>query len=212
MYDPKTGAFYFGDTESGRIGLLQRESAYYIKFNSAKAMYAFKKLKSEFCGTTEEKCFYYHVYLDLLFEATGLVSSRFIRKNNVNANVKQMIEYNRQQYEFDESNYPLLNNRFFRNFIEHIDEKDEKLVEKEGFFGTFNLIFPGMDEETRKELLRKDKPQNNLLNIEDMTYTILRVQNNALMPNRICLNQLENELRQINIIAESIWSHLSSPL
>ena len=79
MYDPKTRTFFYGDDEAGKIGMLQKENAYYLKFNSEKALYAIDQLKQEYKGVSlADKCFHYHVYVDLLFEAVGLIYNRFV--------------------------------------------------------------------------------------------------------------------------------------
>lgn len=211
MYDPKTGTFFYGDDEAGKIGMLQKESAYYLKFNSEKALYAIDQLKQEYKGVSlADKCFHYHVYVDLLFEAVGLIYNRFVcTRRNAPANVLKLQQMNRQQYEFDESRFPLLHDKSFRNFIEHINERDERLVDSNNYFGTFNMIFSGMDMNTRKDLLKTDKPQNNLLNLEDMSYTILESNGGAVTQKTISILQLETEIKDINEISNKLWSFLT---
>ncbi len=211
MYDPKTGTFYYGDTEFGKIGLLQFESAYYLNFNAQKALYAIEQLKKQYEGTSlSDKCFHYHIYIDLLFQAVGLIYNRFVRTNDAPADVLKLQQLNCQQYEFNEINYPLLHNKAFRNFIEHIDERDERLAERNSFFGTFNMIFDGMDTSIRQGLLRNDKPQNNLLNLEEMSYTILESKNDNLIQNTISIIELENELNRILATSARIWDYLTN--
>ena len=103
----------------------------------------------------------------------------------------------------------MLHDKSFRNFIEHIDERDERLVDSNNYFGTFNMIFSGMDMNTRKDLLKTDKPQNNLLNLEDMSYTIFESNGGAVSQKTISILQLETELRDINEISNKLWSFLT---
>ena len=212
MYDPKTGAFFYGNDECGKIGLLQKESAYYLKFNTQKALYAIDQLKQKYESTSlPEKCFHYHVYVDLLFEAVGLIYNRFVcTKSSVPADVLKLQQMNCQQYEFDVNNYPLLHNKSFRNFIEHIDERDERLAESGNYFGTFNMIFEGMDTDTRQDLLKSNKPQNNLLNLEDMTYTILELKNGIPVQSSISIVELEKEIERILYVSAKLWDFLTN--
>ena len=108
-------------------------------------------------------------------------------------------------------NYPLLHDKSFRNFIEHIDEKGHMLIEKHKYWGTFNLIYPNMKEKVRNDLLDSHKPQNNLLNIENMTYTILDYdkKTDSIKTKIINILELEKELQQIQKISSRIWSFLT---
>ena len=68
MYDPQTGVYITSEESFPNQGLYQKDSAYYLKFNSSKGLYAIKQLKAQYEGIESNRCFYYHVYLDLLFE------------------------------------------------------------------------------------------------------------------------------------------------
>ena len=67
------------------------------------------------------------------------------------------------KYEFYKENYPLLNDKSFGNFIKHIDERDEILIENKNQHGTFYLVYEGMDNKIKNDLLSKEKHRNNLL-------------------------------------------------
>ena len=210
MYDYNSGAYMFSEKKFENEIQYQREHCYYIRYNTKKALYALDKLCNDYNGDIQEKCFYYHVYLDLLFEAVGLIINRFkLKKEMENKNIGIQIKNNCQEYDFTEERYPLLNDKKFRNFIEHIDEKDAMLIENEKYFGTFNLIYHNMDVKLKKELLDTEKQQNNLLNLEEMTYTILNSYNNEIKKKTINLIELKKELIEINKISESIWGYLT---
>lgn len=214
MYDPNTGMFFYGDDELGKIGLLQKESAYYLKFNSEKALYAIDQLKREYEGVSlADKCFHYHVYVDLLFEAIGLIYNRFVcTRRNIPEDVLKLQLMNRQQYKFDSNRFPLLHDKSFRNFIEHIDERDERLADSNNYFGTFNMIFSGMNMDTRRDLLKIDKPQNNLLNLEEMSYTILESNGDTVEQKTISILQLETEIKEINKTSNILWNYLTESI
>ena len=114
-------------------------------------------------------------------------------------------------FEFNKINYPLLNDVDFRNFIEHINEKDCKLIEKQNYYGMFNLIYPGMDIKTKNNLESKSKIQNNIYNFIDKTYSIAFINNEHLKQKKIDLIELKNEISKIYEISNKIWDYLSNP-
>ena len=213
MYNYEDGSYSFGVENFTNEGLYQFESAYYIKYNSKKALYALSKISNgDDIKNVEEKCFYYHLYLDLLFQAVGMIINRFKVGNKIGNRACQ-VQNNCQQYNFNETEYPLLSDKSFRNFIEHIDERDEFLIDNNIYYGTFNLIYPQMDSKIKEGLLDLNKEQNNLLNIENMTYTILdynRLKDKKTQINRktIDLKKLELEIKKMNKISSSIWEYL----
>lgn len=126
-------------------------------------------------------------------------------------NLKHQARINIKEYDYTDDNYPLLNDKDFRNFIEHIDEKDSVLIEDGNYYGTFNLIYPNMDENLKKELLNSKQKQNNLLNLETMDYRIVFIENESLQEKTINLIELKNELIGINRISEIIWNAIAIP-
>lgn len=127
MYDPKTGAYTRTIDKFEHESLYEQEVTYYMKYNSTKALYAIEKLSENYDGDIQEKCFHYHIYLDLLFESVGMIINRF-KPQKKSGNILKQSKNNCFEYDFNNRTYPLLNDKSFRNFIEHIDEKDEKLI------------------------------------------------------------------------------------
>lgn len=212
MYDPKTNSYSRTVEKFPGEHLHKRETTYYLKYNSQKGLYAIEKLSEDYDGTLQEKCFNYHIYLDLLFEAVGMIINRF-KPQKKNGNILIQSQNNCIEYEFNSKNYPLLNDKRFRNFIEHIDERDEVLIENKVYYGTFNLIYSKMDIKIKNELLNTKKQQNNLLNLEDMTYTILDVEKyngSNIVKKVININILKDELIKINNISKAIWNYLNT--
>lgn len=218
MYDYNDGSYTFYVDRWPKESVYKFETTYYIRYNSSKALFAISKLFGPFKGNLEERCFYYHVYLDLLFESVGQLINRFnpIKKHDSNIwnNIENQAKNTRKEYGYDIGAYKLLKDKDFRNFIEHIDEKDEVLVNENKFFGTFNLIYPHMNKKSKEELLDDKKPQNNLLNLIDKTYTIYFVnnRNNKKGIKTINLKELKQEIENINMISNRIWNYINNDM
>lgn len=217
MYDYETGAYIFRKDTWPNESIYKKETTYYIKYNSKKALYALSKLFGPFKGCLEERCFYYHVYLDILFEAVGQITNRTKEptkkdKNNY-TNMEKQAEVSRKEYGFDKEEYKVLQNNKIRNFIQHINEKDEVLINDNLYHGTFNLIYQHMSKKTKRELLNTEKPQNNLLNLCDKTYTIYYVDNKTGKKEMIIvdLKELYKDIESINIISNKIWNYITEP-
>lgn len=213
MYDLKTNSYTITEEEFPDEYLHKRETTYYLRYNSQKGLYAIRKLLEYYEGTPQEKCFNYHIYLDLLFESVGMIINRF-KPHKKRGNILIQSQKNCIEYDFNNNNYPLLSDKSFRNFIEHIDERNEALIENKVYYGTFNLIYSKMDKKTKNDLLSTERQQNNLLNLEDMTYTILDVEkhNNGyhIVKKVININMLKDELKKINSISKAIWDYLNT--
>ena len=168
-------------------------------------------MKSNYQGSVEETCFFYHVYLDLLFESVGLIINRFKPQRTAKTNLRNQASILEKEFDFSITNYPLLNDKEFRNFIEHMDEKMSALIDVGNYYGTFNLIYSGMDEEIRKNLLDDKKKQNNILNLESMEYRIIFYdQSNVYTEKNIKILELEKEIKTISELSKKIWSLINT--
>ena len=212
MYDPKTGAYYSTVEQFDHEGAYRFEHNYYIKYNCQKALFAIGQLENN-RGNNQNDCQTCHYYLDLLFEATGLIINRF-RTSGKDSNREKQIKNNIIEYEFSDKEYPLLSNKNFRNFLEHIDEKDEVLIDKGIFFGTFNVIFPKMDDSVKNDLLNPNKKQNNILDLEKMTYSILFSPKNSdtIIPLDISIIDLKREISELGERSQTIWNYITDTL
>ena len=140
MFDPKTGIYYYSIPEFENESSYHFEHTYYIQFNSKKALYLIDQLYLlDMCS--KDAIFHSHVFIDAIFQSAGLILNRF-RCDKATGNNKKQIDKNRKEYEFDEIEYPLLSDRDFRNFIEHIEEKDQKLIDNNVFFWYFQCHLP----------------------------------------------------------------------
>lgn len=127
--------------------------------------------------------------------------------------MEKQAEVSRKEYGFDKEEYKVLQNNKIRNFIQHINEKDEILINDNLYHGTFNLIYQHMNQKTRNELLNIKKPQNNFLNLCDKTYTIYYVDNKTGKKEIIIvdLKELYKDIESINIISNKIWNYITNP-
>lgn len=194
MYNTKLNIW----EENGKNNSLEHfETTYYLKYNIERALYSLEKiLKSEIdCDGFSNRCVYYHFYIDNLLNSVGHIRRRFFNNNVTLAK----IERNRKEYDYNSIDeygvmtckYPIINGNEIRNFVEHIDEKDEILMNMGLYNGCFNVIYEGMDEQLKKSLLSNERRQNNLLNLLTKEYSILTVNKN-----RFC-RRLYFELRRI---------------
>ena len=60
MYNYKTGGYVWSNEKFEGEKLYSKESVYYLRYNSQKALYAIEQLMKDYCGIPQEKCFYYH--------------------------------------------------------------------------------------------------------------------------------------------------------
>ena len=109
-------------------------------------------------------------------------------------------------------NYPIIGDNSIRNFIEHIDEKDEKLMDIGMYYGSFNVIYKGMNQQTKINLLNDKNKQNNLLNLLTKEYKILTVQDKNIKEYKLDLVGLKKELEKMKLINKKIWGYLTDEL
>ena len=145
MYNVEDGSYTYTMEKFNKEYIYQKECTYYLKYNSSKGLFAINNSYKNYEGDIQEKCLYYHVYLDLLFESVGLIINRFKPQKQAGRKLKIQAQNNCIEYNYNKLYYPLLNDKNFRNSIEHIDERDRDLIESNQYYGTINLIYEGMD-------------------------------------------------------------------
>lgn len=217
MYDPKLGTWI----ENAKDDFTEHfETTYYLKYNIEKALYSLGKIMEATINYSEfsNRCVYYHFYIDNVLNSIGHIRRRFVN-NNVNSD---RIERNKKEYDYNSidsngnliCNYPIIGNNEIRNFIEHIDEKDEKLMKMGLYNGSFNVIYKGMKQQIKQGLLNNEKKQNNLLNLLSKEYKILTVDNksNIVKEYKLDLIRLNDELERLKKINDAIWSFLTDNL
>ena len=216
MYDPKTGIWFSISKEDWREHF---EVTYYIKYNVNKALFSLDKIlakKVDYSGFAS-RSEYYHFYTDSLLSAITHINRRF---NNNKAN-DETIKRNRKEYDYidnntNKCNYQSLGSRTIRNFIEHIDENDEKLINLGIYNGTFNVIYNGMNLKVKKDLLSDKNKQNNLLNLIKKEYKIMRIKEGGetLLENikeyTINLLKVKEDILKMKNINDKIFCYLAN--
>lgn len=128
------------------------EVVYYLKFYIESALISIKKLRS--METDDNSLFgdkyqHYHYYTDHIMFSVGQISSRFIFAKKDSKGLRNRKKANRTNFEFNKEQYPILSDKNGRNTIVHIDEYNQKTINKLKGVGGFNLI----DSETDAELV-----------------------------------------------------------
>lgn len=196
------------------------ETTYYLKYNLEKALYSLNKILITKIDYTDfsNRCTYYHFYIDNLTNALGHISKRFNYNSRITID-NTRVDRNKYEYNYETNgicNFPNVNNKQIRNFIEHIDEKDEDLIKSGKYYGTFNVIYKGMNPEMKKDLLNNEKKQNNILNLINKTYNVYYIKeitSTGIIKTRessIKLLELKNELEILKKINDKIWYYLNT--
>lgn len=204
MYDARNGAWIEYKDEF----YYDFETTYYLKYNIEKAKMALNKLYKEESEATQysNRCVYYHIYIDLLMQAMGQIANRFLHLNKEKEEEQRIRNKNQKEYQFNNENYPLLSNKIFRNFVEHIDEKNLIFIRENGGVGGFNVIFEETTEEEEKGFLNI-KRQNNTLNLKKHCYFIYDNREQKMIS--LNLDELYLELNQLSEINQTIWEYIT---
>ncbi|MGI6121769.1 MAG: hypothetical protein ACOYH0_05695 [Saccharofermentanales bacterium] len=202
-YDVNSGIIFYQSLSKEEMCLLI-DSIYFIEYNSRKGLYALKQLYFDKTLSIEDSSFRCHVYIDLLMEALGQLYSRFFAPNNSAEMLIEQAKNNRKQFSIDETNV-IFRARPLRNYVTHIDERNYSLISDEKYYGTFNCLYPGMDESAKVDLLNSNNPQANLLDLIDMKYRIIDPEGQFV---DVDLNLIEEELTRISKLSSFLWKEL----
>ena len=155
-------------------------------------------------------------------DAIGQIRNRFSFNDIDHERIKRNIEeYNfgiiNSKKEYIKVNYKQINKKT-RNFVMHVDKKDECLIKDKIYYGTFNVIYKGMNLNTKKDLLNPLKKQNNLLNLINKTYTVYSHYDktnsgkNKYRDYEINLLELKKDLLKLKETNDKIYRHLNDKL
>ncbi len=172
MYCSKSGSWL----EIGGYNIYEWENAYYIGYNIEKAQFAIKNIFIQNIDFTKfsNPCTYYHIQIDILMEALGQITSRFIPNNRNLKKYEEIKNINRSSYDFTSEEYPILYNRRIRNYVTHINEKNiDSIIQHKGLSG-FNIIAPHINPEYDEKFLSQ-KCSHNTLNLLDSTYYVYNI-------------------------------------
>lgn len=143
----------------------EAEAAYYLHFHIVSALDSLDHITTirYDSGAWENRCQYYHYYCDHLLFSMGQIANRFLivekKKNKGKEKLKKQIRKrneqnrkNRANFEFSEESFPILSEKYARNVIEHIDEYNRYIIDKNRGVGGFNLIDEKEDEKMITDL------------------------------------------------------------
>ena len=79
------------------------------------------------------------------------------------------------------------------------------------YYESFNVIYKGMNNKIKKDLLNNERKQNNLLNLISKEYKILTIdqKTNSIKEYKLNLVELKKELEELKKINETIWRFLT---
>lgn len=182
------------------------EAAYYLDFQIASALNCLQRFQNSNIGNEwRNKYEYYHFYSDHLLFSMGQIATRFLESNKDSPKIKTRKKINCQKFCFSKSDYPILSEKRVRNVIEHIDERNQKIILEKKAVGGFCLI----DDETDFKLA------NTILNQKETQPYILDLVNNEILVRCntedlvVDLEALKNELialrNSVNSFMESLY-------
>lgn len=132
----------------------EAESLYYLNYYIISALICISKIDNcELIDGFENEIQYYHFYTDHLLFSIGQISSRFIINEKTDSKLlKERKTINRQNFMFLEKDFPIISDRKPRNVVEHIGEKNIKIIEKKYGVAGFNVINSTISEELANAL------------------------------------------------------------
>ena len=175
----------------------ERESHYYIDFQISSALISINSILNGFPDNVlfKNKYQYYHYFCDHLLYSIGQISNRFIITKNDRGVILERKKMNLKNFNFSSDAFPILSDKRARNVIEHIDEYNQKIINRQRGVGGFNLI----DESTQEELINILKTTKsihpytlNLINKE----LYIRYKDNDII---ISIDNLKCELNQLQL-------------
>lgn len=125
------------------------ETTYQLKYYISSALISIDcilELEDAMVNRFENKIRYYRYYVDNLFYFLGLINDRFVYKRNrnedeLNHEKENRVSLNKSNYQFEESKFVILSNKIPRNIIEHLDERNVKMIMDRNGVGGFNVLF-----------------------------------------------------------------------
>lgn len=137
----------------------ETECTYYLNFHIVSAIASIEKLR-EYCPAPvwENRCQYFHYYTDHLLFSLGQIANRLVITDNDKGLSLERKKCNRGNYLFSEEHYPILSDKRARNMMEHIDERNQKIIKDQSGVGGFNVI----EADTPPELAERLRTRTDL--------------------------------------------------
>lgn len=175
----------------------EAESCYYLNFQVVSALAAIEYItvrQPQLLSAFENKYQYYHYHTDHLIYSIGQISARFVTNKNDNEIMRERKQLNIKNFQFSSDAFPVLSDRRCRNTIEHIDEHNQKIIERCDGVGGFNLIAEDTPPDLIEFLRNKRTVQPYTLDLLDREILIVRSGEELLSIN---LDSLKEELLRL---------------
>ncbi len=209
------------------------EACYYLHYHIFCALHSIEMITNKndnIFNIFENESQYYHFYCDHLLFSIGQINNRLVLNSKQEKTKQQMdaaepkpfndmtsaekkvklIILNRNNYCFNDKDYPYLNNKSFRNTIEHIDEHNQKIVARYGGVGGFNVLSASSPDELKKALTERQKEHPYTLYIESGELHIER-NFNKRKHLTLVLADLKSELIKLSHSVDSFHSLIQDP-
>lgn len=179
------------------------EAQYYLEFHITSALQSLAFIES-LPETTiwKNKYYYYHYYTDHLLFSVGQIANRFIISPKDKGIKHDRKLANQNNFQFSETNYPILSNKGARNAIEHIDERDIQTINENQGVGGFCLIDTDTDSELINQLLTKKATQPYTLDLINKELLIRNKKDDLV----ISLDALKSELTALLQSVKSLFA------
>ena len=180
----------------------EAETTYYLRFHIKSALISLHMI-SNYSSENDS------VYSDHLLYSLGQIAERFRLSQKPSAKEKEYYErrkINRKNYQFTDTDFPILSNKDFRNTIEHIDEHNITVINAHNGVGGFNYIDDDTSEELINILLSQKHNHIYTLDMRKKVLYITRHENEL----ELNLTELTDELNLLMERVNSFASYIDS--
>ena len=194
---------YFENNEK----VYEYEASYYLDFQIFSALLSLQFLETN-CDESiwENKYQYYHFYTDHLLFTLGQISNRFLTENDDEL-IQSRKEKNCINYSFSKDKYPIISNKWPRNVVVHIDERDQRIIFEKGGVGGFCVIDSEVTSELEYTLRNKRNTQPYTLDLVNKKLLVRDRKNNIT----VNLIELKNELLSLQNSVKSFMQAMEKP-
>lgn len=178
-----------------RDNAFEKEESYYLEFQVISALVSLGNIinKEPEYSMFNNKCQYYHYCCDHLLFSMGQIANRFIIKRKDRGIILERKNANINNFLFSSEKFPILSDKKARNVIEHIEEYNQKVIQKNHGVGGFNLIDVDVSDDVVKTLIENRSTHPYTLNLMNAELLITWDENEIT----IKLEELKEELIQL---------------
>lgn len=164
---------------------------YYLCYYVNACLFSVEKLKYFDCNHPFLSKFeYYHFFVDNILNYIGHISKLCLGKKGGNDIAKKI--------RFDKNLFPILSNRYPRNYNVHVNEKNSLAIAALNTISLFNVIFSDNDKELINLLNHKQKYYACILDLRNNSININGYDSkNGKLSEKIMINDLRKELNEL---------------